>query len=55
MCDNALRAAATRVERYYLPRGYIGKIISANRMNVLLAKPGSRGQLRAFESVVLRC
>ncbi len=24
-------------------------------MNVLLAKPGSRGQLREFESVVLRC
>ena len=55
MCDNALRAACTRVERYYLSRGYVGKIISSNRMKVLLAKPGSRGQLRAFESVVLRC
>ena len=55
LCDNALRAACARVERYYMAQGSIGKITSANRLNVLLAKPGSRGQLRAFESVVLRC
>lgn len=55
LCDNALRAACARVERYYMAQGSIGKITSANRLNVLLAKPGSRVQLRAFESVVLRC
>lgn len=55
MCDNALRAASTRVQRYYLSQGYVGAITPRNRMNVLLAKPGSRGQLRAFQSVVLRC
>gem|GEM_PF-4461563 len=55
LCDNALRAAATRVERYYRLRDYIGAITPRNRMKVLLAKPGSRVQLRAFQSVVLRC
>jgi len=55
LCANALRAAATRVERYYKSRGCIGAMTSFNRMKVLLAKPGSRAQLRAFESVVLRC
>ena len=48
LCDNALRAACARVERYYKARGSIGRITSANRMNVLLAKPGSRAQLRGF-------
>lgn len=55
LCVNALRAAATRVERYYQSRQIVGSITSRNRMQVLLAKPGSRAQLRAFESVVLRC
>jgi hypothetical protein len=55
MCDNALRAASTRVQRYYQSQGYVGAITPRNRMNVLLAKPGSRGQVRAFQSVVLRC
>jgi hypothetical protein len=55
MCDNALRAASTRIQRYYLSQGYVGAITPRNRMNILLAKPGSRGQLRAFQSVVLRC
>lgn len=55
LCDNALRAAIARVERYYLSRGYVGAITASNSMQVLLAKPGSRVQLRAFESVVLRC
>ena len=55
LCDNALRAAAARVERYFKARGNLGAITRHNRLKVLLAKPGSRGQLRAFESVVLRC
>lgn len=55
LCDNALRAACARVERYYKSRGSIGRITPANRQQVLLAKPGSRAQLRLFESVVLRC
>ena len=55
MCDNALRAACARVERYYKACDSTGRITSANRMHVLLAKPGSRAQLRVFESVVLRC
>jgi len=55
LCDNALRAACARMSRYYKTQGAIGRITSANRMNVLLAKPGSRAQLRAFQSIVLRC
>jgi len=49
MCDNALRAAATRVERYYLSRGYVGRITSANRMNVLLVDGFKR--LRAVRTL----
>lgn len=55
LCNNALRAAAVRVERYYKGRGCVGAITRHNRLKVLLAKPGSRGQLRSFESAVLRC
>ena len=55
LCDKALRAAAARVQRYYHWLGYVGAITSGNRMQVLLAVPGSRAQLRAFERVVLRC
>jgi len=54
-CDNALRAAVTRVDRYYKSLGHVGAITSRNRLQVLLAVPGSRAQLRAFERVVLRC
>lgn len=53
-CDNALRAASARVQRYYRARGSRGAITRYNRWDVLLAKPGSRGQLRAFESARLR-
>lgn len=55
LCDNALRAAVARVTRYYKALGYVGAITSSNRMQVLLARPGSRVQLRAFERVILRC
>ena len=55
LCDNALRAAVTQVERYYRSRDCIGAITSRNRMKVLLVKPGSCVQLRVFQSVVLRC
>lgn len=55
LCDKALRAAVARVQRYYHWLGYVGAITSGNRMQVLLAVPGSRSQLRAFERVVLRC
>ncbi len=55
LCSNALRAAVMRVERYYHARQSVGAITARNRMQVLLARPGSRAQLRAFESVVLLC
>lgn len=55
LCDNALRAAVARVDRYYKSLGYVGAITARNRMQVLLARPGSRVQLRAFQRVVLRC
>jgi ribosomal protein L35 len=55
LCDNDLHAASVRVERFYKSLGHFGGITSANRTKVLLAKPGSRSQLRAFQSVVLRC
>ena len=44
-----------RVERYYYSLQIVGAITPGNRLKVLFAKPGSRAQLRAFESVALRC
>ncbi len=36
-------------------RSLASVIVASNRIRVLLARPGSRGQLRAFERMVLRC
>lgn len=39
LCDNALRIASARVERYYKARGSIGSITAAKHMIVFLSKP----------------
>ena len=54
-CYNDLRAAVTRVRRWFDSLGIPGSIGPHNAMRILLARPGSCEAHRAWRSTPIRC